>query len=124
MSLLQRVSEGLARKTTRRSFFGRGAEVAFGTMVGVAAGTAARASVADAATGTVCAFPGPPCNCDHCTQAGVCAKPCIINTTWYASGCWASGSVTCCDCTCPPPPNGRGVCGCGSDYHNKPVNCP
>ncbi len=38
MPLFQRVSEGLARKTSRRGFFGRGADVAFGTLAGPLAG--------------------------------------------------------------------------------------
>ena len=125
MAFLRRVSEGLARKTTRRGFFGRGADVAFGTLIGAAAGSLARAGGAEAAGGTVCSFPGPPCACDYCQTNGVCAKPCVINTTWYASGCWTTGTVTCCDCTCPRQGGGSPqACGCGSDYHNKPVNCP
>ena len=123
MALLRRVSEGLARKTTRRGLFGRGADVAFGALAGAAAGTLTRANLASAGTGTVCAFPGPACACDHCQLNGVCAKPCVINTTWYSSGCWVTGSVTCCDCTCPGSP-GSGWCGCGSDYHNDPAYCP
>ncbi len=123
------IAEGLARRTTRRGLFGRGAYVAFGALVGAAAGSLTRANPVTAGRATVCAFPGPPCNCEHCVRTGgvtngVCAKPCVINTTWYANGCWVTGAVTCCDCTCPPAPEGRGVCGCGSDYHNDPEFCP
>ncbi len=119
MSLFRKIREGLARKSTRRAFFGRGADVAFGTLIGVAAGTATRANPVSAGQGTVCAFPGPPCCREHCLENGTCAKPCLINTTWYAGGCWVTGSVTCCDCTCQNLP-GRGFCGCGTDYHNDP----
>ena len=42
MQLLQRFSEGLARKTSRRGLFGRGAEVTTGALLGVAAGTLTR----------------------------------------------------------------------------------
>jgi hypothetical protein len=132
MSVLQRVSEGLARKTSRRSFFGRGADVAFGALAGAAAGTLSRAGGVSAGGGTVCIFPGNPCACDKCQTNGVCAKPCIILTTYYTSGCWTDGpggSITCCDCNChglddfygsSPTPN----CGCGSDFHNNSANCP
>ncbi len=127
MSFLQRVSEGLARKTSRRSFFGRGADVAFGALAGVAAGTLSRAGGAIAGPGTVCIFPGPPCQCDKCQHNAVCAKPCIILTTYYAAGCWVDTStgttVTCCDCDCHGL-SGIYACGCGSDYHNNPANCP
>lgn len=124
MPFLRHAAEGLARKTTRRGLFGRGADVAFGTLIGAAAGTLTRATLASAGGGTVCAFPGPACACDHCQLNGVCAKPCVINTTWYSSGCWVTGSVTCCDCTCPGATGGQVVCGCGTDYHNNPSNCP
>ncbi len=123
MSLFRKLSEGLARKTSRRGLFGRGADVAFGTLIGAAAGTALRANPVSAGAGTVCAFPGPPCSCENCLDNGTCAKPCIINTTWYAGGCWVTGSVTCCDCTCDDIA-GRGWCGCGTDWHGNPVNCP
>ncbi len=110
MALLQRVSEALARTTTRRGLFGRGTDLAFGALAG-------------AGIGTICAFPGPPCACDECsrndgTATGVCGKPCLILTLFYASGCWVTAGVTCCDCTC------TGACGCGSDYHNDPAFCP
>ena len=122
------VAERIARKTSRRSFFGRGAEVLFGAIAGTAAGVATRGGIGIAAVqGTVCSFPGNrPCHCDKCQANGVCAKPCVILTTFYASGCWVDdGSVTCCDCSCtdkPDPP--IGWCGCGSDYHNDPNLCP
>ncbi len=128
MSLLQRVSERLARKTSRRSFFGRGADVAFGALAGAAAGTLSQAGGVSAGGGTVCIFPGPPCACDKCQTNGVCAKPCIILTTYYASGCWTTGPVTCCDCDCHGLDdiygNPTNACGCGSDYHNNTTNCP
>ena len=123
MALLQKVSEALARKTSRRNLFGRGTEVVFGALAGAAAGTLMRPGDAIAGGGTVCAFPGPPCSCDNCQTSGVCAKPCVINTNWYSSGCWTTGAVTCCDCTCPEVA-GQGWCGCGSDYHNNPAYCP
>ena len=128
MSLLQRVSEGLARKTSRRSFFGRGADVAFGALAGAAAGTLSQAGGVSAGGGTVCIPPGPLCDnvaaggaCDKCQTNGVCAKPCIILTTYYASGCWTTGPVTCCDCDCHGI-GGIHSCGCASDYHA--ANCP
>jgi hypothetical protein len=123
MELLKRVSEGLARKTSRRGLLGRGAEVATGALIGAAAGAVTRPDRVGARHiyNTVCAFPGPGCHCDGCAN-GVCQKPCIIMTVYYASGCWVVGNVTCCDCDC----NGFGgyqICGCGSDYHNDPHNC-
>ncbi len=132
------VAEGLARRTTRRGLFGRGADLIFGSLIGVAAGTVTRPGSASASDGncdplnprnrdnpcTICAPPGPMCYCEHCTEAGVCAKPCVINTTWYNSGCWVNDGVTCCDCTCAAPPEGRGICGCTSDFHGDPANCP
>ena len=123
MSFLRKFSEGLARKTSRRGFFGRGADVAFGTLIGAAAGTALRANPVSAGAGTVCAFPGPPCSCSNCLANSTCAKHCVINTTWYAGGCWVTGSVTCCDCTCDDIA-GRGWCGCGTDWHGNEANCP
>jgi hypothetical protein len=116
--LLQRVSEGLARRTSRRGLI----DTTFGVLAGAAAGAAIGPGGADAGFGTVCFFPGPPCACDRCMSTGVCAKPCVILTTFYASGCWVTGSVTCCDCDCSDA--GGDVCGCGSDYHNSPINCP
>jgi hypothetical protein len=122
-NLLQRLSEGLARRTSRRGLM----ETTFGVLAGAAAGAAIGSDGADAGIfgGTVCAFPGPPCPCDRCMSTGVCAKPCVMVTVWYASGCWSDinpqvGPVTCCDCQCEAP----SYCGCGSDYHNAPVNCP
>jgi hypothetical protein len=55
-------------------------------------------------------------------------------TVYYASGCWVTGNVTCCDCDCngklnyPLDTPGAGgqpaqVCGCGTDYHGDPHNC-
>jgi hypothetical protein len=127
---LRTVSEAIARKTSRRSLFGRGAGVLFGMLAGTAAGVAVRGG-AVAGGPTTCSFPaGRPCSCDMCLQNGVCAKPCVILTTFYASGCWAEsgGTITCCDCSCPDqpqvPPSAAGWCGCGSDYHNNPEFCP
>ncbi len=102
---------------------GRGAQIATGAVLGAAAGKITRPSSAIAGIGTVCAFPGAPCPCDGCRSTGVCAKPCIILTTFYASGCWVSAGVTCCDCDCLGL-EGFNTCGCGSDYHNDPGNCP
>lgn len=121
MAFFRRMSEGLARRTTRRGLFGRGVDVAFGLLAGAAAGSLTRPDAVIAGGGTVCAFPGPPCPCPGCQTNGVCAKPCVINTTWYASGCWVTGGVTCCDCDCQGM-EGIHVCGCGTDYHN--ANCP
>jgi hypothetical protein len=124
MGILRRASEELARKTSRRGFFGRGADIAFGALAGAAAGTLSRAGGVSAAS-TVCAFPyGRPCPCDGCQTSGVCAKPCIILTQFYAAGCWTTGPVTCCDCRCSDFDTLDGWCGCGSDYHNNPANCP
>ncbi|MDZ4278475.1 MAG: hypothetical protein U1B78_04990 [Dehalococcoidia bacterium] len=138
MSLLKRAPEELARRTSRRGFFGRGADLAFGALIGAAAGGVSRTVRARAdhvPTHTTCAFPGPPCACEHCvrpdgvTSNGVCAKPCVILTAFYASGCWVDfrdddgTAVTCCDCDCQGL-GGIGWCGCGSDHHNHPDNCP
>ncbi len=115
--IFRSLTERLARKTSRRGLFGRGAELATGTMLGVAAGTLTRPGAASAGVGTVCAFPGPFCGCDGCNSNGLCAKPCVINTTWYASGCWVTGAVTCCDCDCNGF-QGHNTCGCGSDIYS------
>jgi hypothetical protein len=129
---LRSAVETLARRTTRRGFFSRGADLAFGALIGAAAGTLTRAGAAGAEhvpTHTTCAFPGPPCPCLGCLSNGVCAKPCIIYTGFYASGCWVDirtddgSSVNCCDCDCQGF-GGIGICGCGSDHHNHPDNCP
>ena len=127
MSFLREISEGLARKMSRRGFFGRGADVAFGTLIGAAAGTALRANPVSAGAGTVCAFPNrTPCSCENCLANATCAKPCVINTNWYAGGCWVTGSgtITCCDCTCDDIPGSSHWCGCGTDYHLDEANCP
>jgi hypothetical protein len=126
MASVRTLAEGLARRTTRRGLFGRSSDVVFGALAGAAAGTLARPwSGATAGAGTTnCSFPGPPCECATCQSNGLCAKPCVILTTYYASGCWVTGQGgTCCDCNC------RGlnevfICGCGSDYHGEPDNCP
>jgi hypothetical protein len=125
MRAVRIITETLARTTSRRGLFGRGAQIATGVLMGAAAGSVLRPEPALGGPGTVCAFPGPPCNCDQCSEGGVCSKPCVIYPYWYASGCWVTGGTTCCDCDCQG--NGdpvRHVCGCGSDYHNNPVNCP
>jgi len=124
MPFFQQLSEGFARKTTRRGLFGRGADVLFGTLAGAAAGIAMRGGGAAIAGGlTNCSPPGPFCSCENCQTNGVCAKPCVILTTYYATGCWVTAGVTCCDCTCPDIAFG-GNCGCTTDYHLNPVNCP
>jgi hypothetical protein len=123
---LRVVTEQLARRTTRRGLFGRGSEIAFGALAGAAAGTLTRAGGASAGVGTLCNFPGGrPCPCEGCQANGVCAKPCVINTTWYQTGCWVFQGVTCCDCDCTTI-KGPSACGCGSDYHNNtdPLYCP
>jgi hypothetical protein len=123
MSVLTRLSEGLARNTTRRGLLGRSAQIAFGALAGAAAGAGARGALAGDVN-TSCAFPGPPCECDKCLPTGVCAKPCIILTAFYASGCWVSfQGATCCDCDCHDI-NLVGWCGCGTDYHNNASKCP
>ena len=126
--VLRPVTEGLARRTSRRGLFGRGVELATGVLLGAAAGTLTRPGPVSAGVGTVCGFPGPPCPCDAC-NGGTCAKPCIFNTTWYTSGCWVVPSstskppITCCDCDCQGM-EGIHTCGCGTDFHNDPANCP
>ena len=92
-------------------------------LAGAAAGTLSQAGGVSAGGGTICIPPGPLCDCDKCQTNGVCAKPCIILTTYYASGCWTTGSINCCDCDCHGL-NGINSCGCASDYHNNPANCP
>ena len=121
MELIQRLSEGLARRTSRRGLFGRGAEVATGALLGVAAGTLTQTRSVSAHTG--CAFPGPPCPCSACRATGSCAKPCVIDTFYYAGGCWVYLGETCCDCDCNGF-EGIGSCGCGSGYHNETAHCP
>ncbi len=123
MELIRRVSEGLARKTSRRGLFGRGAQVATGALLGVAAGTLTRPGPVSAGLGTVCDFPITPCPCEACTAAGPCAKPCSLMIQYYASGCWVRLGETCCDCDCNGF-QGFQICGCGSDYHNNPQFCP
>ena len=119
------VAENLARRTSRRGLFGRSAQLVFGVLAGTAAGAALRGGAVSAGGGTACEFPyGQPCSCADCQSTGVCAKPCVILTTFYATGCWVTGAVTCCDCDCPDQPATNGWCGCGSDYHNDPAFCP
>jgi hypothetical protein len=139
MDSFRTLAETLARRTTRRNLFSRGAGVAASALLGVTAGGLAkvRTAVADHTVDhTACAFPGPPCPCAGCQASGVCAKPCAIMTVYYASGCWQGIPYyhdtlgrypLCCDCDC----NGKvpgfpsiEVCGCGDDHHNSPVNCP
>ena len=128
IELVRHVSEGLARKTSRRGLFGRGAEVVTGVLLGAAAGSLMRPDLATAGLGTVCIWT-VPCPCDGCNSTGVCAKPCILVTGEYASGCWATFSpglqtnVTCCDCDCRAL-DGTSFCWCSSDYHNNPEYCP
>jgi hypothetical protein len=113
MEPFRRITESLARTTTRRGLFGRGAGIATGALLGAAA--APRRAVAQHTIAhTACFFPpGPtavPCPCDACFDTGVCAKPCVFWTAGYASGCWVTFNnqinrlVTCCDCQC----NGHG----------------
>jgi hypothetical protein len=128
MEPFRKLTETLARKTTRRNLFGKGAGVATGALLGVAAGSVMRPATVGAGGSTVCAFPGPACGCPgSCKNTGVCNKPCIVMTVYYASGCWVTNGFTCCDCDCngavPGFPSIH-VCGCGSDYHNNPANCP
>ena len=119
MELVRRATEGLARRTSRRSLWGRGTQAATGALFGAAAGTLTRPGLVSAGIGTVCSFPGPPCPCEACHSTGVCAKPCPLITVGYASGCWVTdGVVTCCDCDCQGF-QGFSRCGCGSDYHSQ-----
>lgn len=119
----RRIAEALARRTGRRGLLSRGAQVAFGTLAGAAAGRLTQPGSAIAGN-TTCAFPfGRPCPCDGCLTTGVCAKPCFASTEFYASGCWVTFAVTCCDCDCANLGQTR-LCGCGSDYHNDPALCP
>jgi hypothetical protein len=122
MPSLRPITELLARKTGRRDLLGRSAQLATGTLLGVAAGVGLRANPLSAGIGTACTFPGPPCPCEGCsTTTGACQKPCIFVTDFYASGCWVMpGNISCCDCDCPPL--GGFQCGCGTDYHT--ANCP
>jgi hypothetical protein len=121
MEAIRKITESLARTTSRRGFFNRGAQVATGALIGAAAGAGLRANPIGAGGGTVCQFPGPPCPCEGCSNTtGACMKPCIFVTVWYASGCWVTTGTTCCDCDCPPI--GSSYCGCGTDYHT--ANCP
>ena len=123
MEPLQRLSEGLARKTSRRGLFGRSAELATSVLLGAAAGTLMRPGFAFAG-GTACG--NLTCPCDGCQSTGVCAKPCIFDTRYWASGCWVVNSqppVTCCNCECQGL-QGIGFCDCASDYHGEPANCP
>ena len=128
VQLLQRASEGLARRTSRRGLFGRGAEVATGALLGIAAGVLTDPHRASAGLASVCEPPGPFCPCELCRAAGTCAKPCTF-LHFYASGCWATYShalgtyVTCCDCDCRAV-EGVSWCGCTTDYHHDPENCP
>ena len=130
MSVVREISEEVARKTSRRGLFGRGAGLLFGALAGAAVGTVTRGGAgATHVEDTLCSFPGDPCPCEGCLATGLCAKPCTIVTAYYASGCWVqfprdgAPTVTCCDCACSDVP-GNGWCGCGSDYHNDPHNCP
>ena len=106
---LRPMAETLARATPRRRLLGRAATGLFALLAGGAAAGLGEGVLAGQAT--VCAPPGPLCECQYCLS-GVCQKPCVFNTTWYASGCWVTSGVTCCDCTCPWP---QGICGCASD---------
>ncbi len=108
---LRPLAEGLARVTSRRRWLEHAASGLFALFAGGAAlGLRGKDKVL-AGQGTVCNPPGPVCDCEFCSL-GVCRKPCVINTTWYASGCWVAAGATCCDCTCPAP---QGLCGCASD---------
>jgi hypothetical protein len=126
--VFRETTEEIARKTSRRGLLGRGAGVLFGALAGVAAGGAVQGSLVQATNRpTHCAFPGPPCECDKCRSNGLCAKPCRILTTYYASGCWVTtvpgkAPATCCDCDCYGIA-GYYSCGCGTDYHNNPEYC-
>jgi hypothetical protein len=123
MPTLRTLSEGLARRTSRRGLISRSASTIFGALAGVAAGSTI--NNVSAGLGTTCVFPGGPCPCQRCRSNGVCAKPCAILTQFYLSGCWVSSAngATCCDCDCLDH-DGVGWCGCGTDYHNNLANCP
>ena len=125
MSLFRNLSERVARKTTRRGLVGESLTTAFGALAGAAAGsTIGVRGVSAGRPDTVCIFPrNTPCPCQDCFVNGVCAKPCVIDTIAYSTGCWVTDGVTCCDCKCPDAPN-TGDCGCGTDWHNDTANCP
>jgi hypothetical protein len=118
---LTSLTELLARKTGRRGLLGRSAELATGALIGAAAGELTRGA-ALAGGPTVCSMPGTACPCYACnTSTGACRKPCVFSLIGYASGCWVTVGVTCCDCACPGLPF-FGICGCATDYHAE--NCP
>ena len=106
---LRPLAEGLARVTSRRRWLERTAGALFALLAGGASAGLGRRALAG--HGTVCNPPGPLCDCQYC-RVGLCQKPCLFNTTWYASGCWVTAGVTCCDCTCSAP---QGICSCASD---------
>jgi hypothetical protein len=120
----RRLTESLARKTTRRNLLGHGAGVATGALMGVAAGSYGQDVAMASHHGSQCTMPGPPCPCEGCQQSGVCGKPCTFAMWYYASGCYVWNGITCCDCACPGVPNQYNLCGCSSDWHNNPANCP
>jgi len=124
MEPFQRFSEGLARKTSRRGLLSQGADLTTGALLGLAAGTLTWADPVSAGVSAACN--NLTCPCDGCQSTGVCAKPCIFDTRYWASGCWVVNSqppVTCCNCDCQGL-QGIHFCDCASDFHNDPTNCP
>lgn len=105
--LIERVAEGVARRTeSRRTFLGRIATAGFA----LAAGLATSASLSGVAEAAHCGC-NPPCGqycltylsgvCD--SYSGACGGGCSNNTKYWAPGnCWSTAQgCTCCDCWCP-----------------------
>ena len=124
MSVVERVAEGLARRTNRRQALKRTAAAVFGLVAawaveGIGMPGALASHCRYTSQDTQCHYPGGiDCrslrdgsgNCD----GERCANKCRIERSWYAeTGCWCTqpdgtgGYYVCCDCKC------RGVrCGC------------
>lgn len=109
--LVRSLSEGVARRSDRRSFLGKIARSAF---VGAAA-IVVHSSLANVAAGCQgCHYPnGTSClayNSSFCDYGGDCAGGCSRTSAYgYPGGCWSDDcGFTCCDCSCP----GYADCGC------------
>jgi hypothetical protein len=126
MTLVQRIGEDLARRTNRRRFLGRAAQLSFAAVAAVSAsGLYSRSAFAACTYNTNLSYCQPPdgiycsggrCSGEHCT--GDCSAD---RTTGYdGSGCWCTiyaynygsghcGHWHCCDCVCNNYPY---HCGC------------
>jgi hypothetical protein len=136
----QTTAEGLARRTTRRTFLGRTATA--GLTFFAALATQATMPTMSAAVSCCCSFPcGQACNTYYSTACGPSGRcsgtTCYNNTTHWAGvpgaespNCWydACGCL-CCDCWCPVPSglspscqNGLGdfECGCSAYLGHSP----